>query len=198
MRSSLDRMPDGVQGHGDSAGLHELLARPAPDTPRTVLQIGRGDGWIAPSLQRRDPAPVVYGADSPDSEAAETDRLDGYEQVDLDRDVPALDPGSVDCIVYADVLPRIVDPLAALERHRALLSGSGTVVCSIPNLQHQSVVSGILRGVFPYIAGTLLDPSYLRLFTSASIMQLLLDAGYAPDTVARIEDPGATAVADAG
>jgi hypothetical protein len=198
MGSSLDRMPDGAQGHVDIAVTNERLARAVPVTAKTVLQIGRGDGWIAPWLQQRRPAPVLYGADSPASGAAETDGLDGYEEIDLDHDVPALDPGSVDCIVYADVLPRIVDPLAALERHRALLSGSGTVVCSIPNLQHQSVVSGILRGVFPYLAGTLLDPSYLRLFTSASIMQLLLDAGYAPDTVARIEDPGATAVADAG
>ena len=44
-----------------------------------------------------------------------------------------------------------------------------------------------MRGVFPYSAGTLLDPTYLRLFTSPSVMQLLLDAGYAPDTVDRIE-----------
>jgi hypothetical protein len=191
-------MPEGAQGHVDTVVAIELLARAVPGSARTILQIGRGDGWIAPSLQRRRPAPVVYGADSFASDPAETGGLDGYEEVDLDRDVPALDPGSVDCIVYADVLPRFIDPLAALVRHRALLSGSGTVVCSIPNLQHQSVVSGILRGVFPYIAGTLLDPSYLRLFTSASIMQLLLDADYAPDTVARIEDPGAAAVADAG
>ncbi len=71
-------------------------------------------------------------------------------------------------------------------------------MCSVPNLQHHSVVSGILRGVFPYTAGTLLDPSYLRLFTSASVMQLLLDAGYAPDTVARVQDTVTTAMADAG
>lgn len=191
-------MPEGAQGHVDTAEPHELLARAVPVTALTVLQIGRGEGWIAASLRRRHPTPVVYGVDSPASGAVETDALDGYQELDLDRDVPALDPGTVDCIVYADVLPRIIDPLAALERHRALLSPTGTVVCSIPNLQHQSVVSGILRGVFPYVAGTLLDPSYLRFFTSASSMQLLLDGGYAPDTVARIEVPGSQPVADAG
>ncbi len=59
-------------------------------------------------------------------------------------------------------------------------------------------MAGILRGLFPYIPGTLLDPSYVRLFTSASVMQLLLDAGYAPNTVGRVEDDGATAVVVAG
>ncbi len=191
-------MPEGAQGQADTAEPNELLAQAVPATARTVLQIGRGEGWIAKSLRRRQPAPVVYGADSPASGAVGTDALDGYQELDLDRDVPALDPGTVDCIVYADALPRIIDPLAALQRHRALLSPTATVVCSIPNLQHQSVVTGILRGVFPYIADTLLDPSYLRFFTSATSMQLLLDGGYAPDTVARIEVPGAQPVADAG
>ena len=191
-------MPEGAQGRVDSAEPNEVLARAIPTTARTVLQIGRGEGWIARSLRRRHPTPVVYGADSPAPGAADTKALDGYQELDLDRDAPALDPGTVDCIVYADVLPRILDPLAALDRHRALLSPTGTVVCSIPNLQHHSVVSGILRGVFPYIDHTLVDPSYVRFFTAASSMQLLLDAGYAPDTVARIEGSDSQPVADAG
>jgi hypothetical protein len=192
-------MRDEGQEHADTAVASQRLVEAVPTTARTILQIGRGEGWIAAPLKHRRPAPVVYGADSlAGPEDAAAGGLDGYYEIDLDTTAPPLEPGCVDCIVYADVLLRIIDPLAALARHRTLLSPSGTIVCSVPNLQHHSVVSGILRGVFPYIPGTLLDPSYLRLFTSASIMQLLLDAGYAPDTIGRVQDAGPQPLAAAG
>ncbi|HEY5024084.1 MAG TPA: glycosyltransferase [Acidimicrobiales bacterium] len=178
---------------------HERVAEAVPVTARTVLQIGQGAGWLATTLKQRHPAPVVYGVGTAGAAGpVPSDGLDRYDELDLDRDVLPLEPGSVDCIVYADVLLQVDDPLATLQRHRGLLSASGTIVCSAPNIQHHGVVSGLLRGMFPYIPGTPLDPSYRRLVTSASIMQLLLDARYAPDTVGRIEDVGGAPVAVAG
>jgi SAM-dependent methyltransferase len=192
-------MQEGGHRHVDGAVLNERLARTVPAAARTVLQVGSGPGWLAAPLKQRHPAPLVYGVDSPvvGGWRQEAAHLDRYFELDIDSDVP-LESGSVDCIVYTDSLPRLVDPLAVLQRHRRLLSPSGTISCSVPNLQHHSVVGGLLRGVFPYSEGTLLDPSYLRLFTSATIVQLLLDAGYAPDTVDRIQDVGAEPMVGAG
>jgi hypothetical protein len=196
---------NGLPGHVDAGTLSELLADTVPASARTVLQVGEGAEWLTTLLGKRHPAPVVHRADShpsPDSEApsgpAAPAAAGEYFQLDLDRDVPPLEPGSVDHIVYADVLSRLVDPLAVLRRHAPLLSPSGTISASVPNLQHHSVVTGVIRGVFPYTPGTLVDPSYLRFFTSASVMQLLLDAGYVPDTAGRIEDDGAELVVTAG
>lgn len=183
----------------DTEALNERVAQTVPSTARTVLQVGVGTGWLADVLKRRRPPPVVYGADSgaaPDPRLPSG--LDGYFSLDLDHDLPPLEPGSLDTIVYADALPRLADPLTVLKRHRSLLAPSGTVSCSVPNIQHHTVVTGILRGVLPYSPGTLLDPSYVHLFTSAGLMQLLLDAGYAPDTVDRIEDLGAGPIVTAG
>jgi len=172
-----------------AAALNERLAQTVPPSAKTVVQIGSGHGWLVDRLKTRDQAPAVYGVEAPGAGGQDAPgQLDGYFSLDLDNDVPPFDPGSIDCIVYADSLPRLVDPLAVLRRHRPLLHPSGTVSCSVPNLQHHSVVRGLLRGVFPYAEGTLLDPSYLRLFTSAGLMQLLLDAGFAPDTVERMQD----------
>jgi hypothetical protein len=190
--------PEG-QGRLDVAALRDRLVATVPITARTVLQVGAGVGWLAPLLRERHPAPVVHCADF--SPAPGTEGLEApshYVALDLDRDVPPLEAGSVDHIVYADVLSRLVDPLAVLKRHAPLLSPSGTISGSVPNLQHHSVVTGILRGVFPYTAGTLLDPAYLRFFTAASTMQLLLDAGYLPDTVDRVEDRNVEPLASAG
>jgi hypothetical protein len=183
----------------DTGALNHRLAQTVPATARSVLQVGVGSGWLADLLKQRRPAPVVYGADSRAAPGARSPSgLDEYFQLDLDHDTPPLEPGSLDSIVYADALPRLADPLTVLKRHRSLLAPSGTVSCSVPNTQHHTVVTGILRGVLPYAPGTLLDPTYVHLFTSAGLMQLLLDAGYAPDTVDRIQDPGAGAVVTAG
>ncbi len=186
------------QGGDDGAAATSLerLAATVPPTAATVLQVGMGDGWLAAHLKQRQRPPTVYGVGAPTvSPSPDRSGLDDLFDVDVDNaDVPVA-PGSVDCIVYADALPRLADPLATLRRHRALLSPSGTVTCSVPNLQHHSIVRDVVRGVFPYAEGTLLDPAYRHLYTSAAVMQLLLDAGYAPDTVDRLTDDGDEAMA---
>jgi len=183
-------MHQGGPGHDEaSALLNERLAVAVPDTARVILQVGSAHGWLAPALKARNPARIVYGAQSPGTgDAPPTPDLDGLFEIDLDRDDPPLDAGSVDCIVYADELPRLRDAVAVLERHRRLLSRSGTWCGSVPNLQHHSVVTELIRGMFRYRAGSLVDPSYERLFTFATVMQTLLDAGYAPDTIDRLRD----------
>jgi hypothetical protein len=172
---------EGGHGRAGATALDERLAATVAPSARTVLVVGPGADRLAGVLAGRRPAPTVH-------------------VVDLDGDEPLLEAGSIDCIVYDDVLTRAADPLATLRRQRHLLSPTGTISCSVPNLQHHRVVSGLVRGVFPYTEGTLLDPAYRHLFTSASAVQMLLDAGYAPDTVDRIGDGGdaADAVAVAG
>ncbi len=194
------------EGKLDTATPSARLAASVPDTARTVLQVGVGEGWLTPWLKQRRPPPALYGADFPGSPgSAASDGLEGCFELDLDAELPPLDGGSVDCIVYADVLSRLTDPVAVLDRHRQLLSASGTISCSVPNLQHHDVVSGILRGVPPYYAPSpspstapSTGPARRWLFTSASTMQLLLDAGFAPDTAGRVEDAGAGPMVHAG
>jgi hypothetical protein len=178
-------------GHVEAASalLNERLVLAVPDTARVILQVGSAHGWLATALKERDPARIVYGAQALGTlGAAPTSDLDALFELDLERDDPPLDVGSVDCIVYADELPRLHDPVATLDRHRRLLAPSGTICGSVPNLQHHSVVTQLVRGMFQYRPGSLVDPSYVRLFTFATAMQTMLDAGYAPDTIDRLQD----------
>ncbi len=197
-------MHQGGPGHVEaSVVLNERLVVAVPDSARVILQVGSAHGWLAAALKARNPARIVYGAHSPRAGgAAPTPELDALFELDLDRDDPPLDAGSVDCIVYPDELPRLRDAVAVLDRHRRLLSGSGTICGSVPNLQHHSVVTQLVRGMFRYRVGSLLDPSYERFFTFATVMQTLLDAGYAPDTIDRLrdndEDPPVPATITAG
>jgi SAM-dependent methyltransferase len=191
-----------VHGEADDIGQEALcvrLVRSVPDAATRVLVVGATPGLLAAELKAGHPGRVVLAAIEGDATPApEPEGLDALFAVDLQHDDLGVEEGSVDAIVYADTLPRLADPLTVLERHRRLLAPSGTIVCSLPNLQHFSVVSLLLRGMFPYQSHTLVDPSYLRLFTAASAIDLLLDAGYAPDLVDRVEAPGADALITAG
>jgi hypothetical protein len=98
-------------------------------------------------------------------------------------DVPLPD-GSVDCILYGDVLEHLVDPEAVLRRHRRLLSPRGEILCSVPNIQHWSALASLLRSDFQYQDTGLLDSTHLRFFTYSTFIKLLLDCGYSPDIIA--------------
>jgi len=60
-------------------------------------------------------------------------------------DLP-FDDGYFDCIVLADVLEHLWDPLAALKKLKRHLSDSGTVVASMPNVRYLTVVERLAGG----------------------------------------------------
>lgn len=197
--TNLAGMPAPVEESEYYAGLNEQLLRAVPDSARVIVEVGCAYGRLGARLKQLDPERVVFGVERALT-AAEQARhvLDDVFVCDVESEELPLERGSVDCILYGDVLEHMVDPGAVLERHRSLLSSSGRVVCSIPNLQHHSVVTQLLRGDFQYQESGLLDATHLRFFTFATAMKLLLDAGYAPDLVDIVEWAGAESVVEAG
>jgi len=179
-------------------GCNQWLLRAVPEESERILEVGCGAGRLGAALKELRPGRVVFGIERESGPAAEAGRsLDGVFCIDVEHESPALPPASLDCILYGDVLEHLHNPGAVLERHRALLRPNGVVVCSIPNLQHHSVVSQLLRGDFQYQDRGLLDETHLRFFTFATALKLLLDAGYAPDIVDGIEIPGADPLVEA-
>jgi hypothetical protein len=177
---------------------NESLVRAVPGEARRVLQIGSARGWLADALKAAAPGRAVYGVSGPAGTPADGQAFDGVFDVDVERAVPPLPPGSVECLVLADVLPRVADPLSLIRRCQPLLTDGATICASVPNLQHHSVVTELVRGSFPYRPRSLLDPGYVHLFTAASVIDLLLDAGYAPGVVDRVMCPGPEAIVVAG
>ncbi len=179
-------------------GCNQWLLRAVPAESERILEVGCGAGRLGAALKDLRQGRVVFGVERESGPAAEAGRrLDAIFCIDVEHEAPPLPPASLDCILYGDVLEHLHDPGAVLERDRALLGPNGVVVCSIPNLQHHSVVTQLLRGDFQYQDRGLLDETHLRFFTFATAIKLLLDAGYAPDIVDRIEIPGADPLVDA-
>jgi hypothetical protein len=101
-------------------------------------------------------------------------------EIDIEGDMPPIEPGSLDCIVFDDVLQRTQDPVDVLRRMKTLLRPGGRVICSIPNVQHFSALTNIVSGDFQYQLLGPLEQNQKRFFGAANIQKLFLDAGFLP------------------
>jgi 2-polyprenyl-3-methyl-5-hydroxy-6-metoxy-1,4-benzoquinol methylase len=163
---------------GYYAHLNVALLDAIPQDAAVVLEVGCGTGVLGAAHKARNPEAAVYGVEIHAAAAAEAARaLDlvlccGVEAADL-----GFLEGRADCIVYGDVLEHLLDPWSVLAAHRALLSPSGRIVASIPNVQHWSLIEHLLRGHWTYSDHGLLDDTHLRFFTYHSIATLFDHAG---------------------
>jgi hypothetical protein len=75
-------------------------------------------------------------------------------------------------VLCLDVLEHLVDPLDALRRLSQLLTPTGIVVASIPNVTHAAVRLQLMEGSFRYTDTGLLDRTHLRFFDREEVAAL--------------------------
>lgn len=114
-----------------------------------------------------------------------------------------------DCISFLDVLEHLVDPEQALLHAKSLLSPTGVIVMSIPNVGHWSVVADLLEGCWDWAPAGIHCYTHVRFFTRRTIEDMLLRVGLKaqewlpvkvpcqPDWRAQWHTPGLTLDADA-
>jgi SAM-dependent methyltransferase len=161
-----------------------------PPGTQALLDVGCATGRLGASLKALG-IPRVVGIEL-NPRAAEEARgvLDEVVVADVERDELPFEDASFDCIVYGDVLEHLTDPWTTLVRQRRLLSPSGAVIVSIPNVGHWRNVLNVARGRWDYTASGPLDATHLRFFTWSGIEQLLDQAGYRVEQVKTPIAPG--------
>ena len=96
---------------------------------------------------------------------------------------------SFDCIIFADVLEHLVNPLAALNKVNKVLKEGGTIIMSIPNVQFYGVVHQLIEGNWTYQTEGILDETHLRFFTLKEIEKLVENAGLYIQRIEETLDP---------
>lgn len=74
-----------------------------------------------------------------------------------------------DYITFADVLEHLRDPEQVLIRAKSLLKQDGSILFSVPNLGHNSVLINLMNHEFEYTKVGLLDNTHIHFFTKNSI-----------------------------
>ena len=152
-----------------------LLTPPGSD----VLDVGTADGHpVVEGLRARGCR--VWGIEIDEAAAAAAAPLceqmvvGNVEQLDLDE---AFGDRRFDVLLCLDVLEHLVEPLDALRRLIRLLTPTGIVVASIPNVTHAAVRLQLLDGSFRYTDTGLLDRTHVRFFDRDEVEALFEGAG---------------------
>lgn len=166
------------------------VAALVPLSVRRILDIGCGAGRLGESLKQRQSAEVVGIELNPQAAALARARLDEV----LEHNVESLGldflPGRFDCVICADVLEHLREPGKLLAKIRRWLTPDGSLVISLPNVRHHSVISGLMEGNWTYESAGLLDQDHVRFFTRRELEKLLYRCGFDLKRLERIPGPG--------
>lgn len=83
-----------------------------------------------------------------------------------------------DYITFADVLEHLRNPEEVIVRAKQLLKQDGTLLFSVPNLAHNSVIISLLNNEFEYTKVGLLDNTHIHFFTKNSIENMMNRTGF--------------------
>jgi len=168
--------PEGYYNHARP----EVLAL-VPEDARRILDVGCGAGELGAAIKARQGA-YVCGIERDGAAGHAADAvLDYVRHADVETgQLPHEIIGEgFDCIVFADILEHLEDPEALLRyAGKHWLADTGTLVVSVPNSRHWSVLEALVNGDYPYTDAGLMDRTHLRLFTRREVQKLLWRAGF--------------------
>ncbi len=156
----------------------ELIEHLPPRT-RRVLDVGCGSGSRGLEIKRASGAHVTGIEHGSAAARLARSRLDEVHELDLTtaEELP-WQPAPYDVVVLADVLARLADPERVLRLLLAHLGPDGTVLLTVPNVKHWSVVLPLLlEDRWEYQAAGPLHFANLRFYTMVEIAGLLRRVG---------------------
>jgi 2-polyprenyl-3-methyl-5-hydroxy-6-metoxy-1,4-benzoquinol methylase len=147
-----------------------------PSVCGRVLEIGCGTGATLAWLREKKSATYTVGVEIAESAAtkakASADEIHclDFERIELSEQI-----GRFNLILCLDVLEHLVDPWQVVDRLVSrYLEQNGTLIVSLPNVRHHSVVLPLLlKGRWDYQEAGLLDRTHLRFFTRDTALRLL-------------------------
>src|SRR5262249_50027889 len=156
-----------------------------PPGARKMLDVGCGAAATSAAYLARYPTTEVTGIERDPASAArarkvlsrvlEGDALALLERLAAPREPFALTP-------FRDRLQRLTEPHRVLALARTIAAPAATVVSSVPNVGHVSVVRDLLLGRFDPVPAGLLDAGHLRWWTRSSLEEMLEETGWTVET----------------
>ena len=167
---------------------HDLLPL-VPEGANCILEVGCAEGLTGNELKKKQGV-FVAGIEMNEAAAEKARRvLDDVITGDIETmDLP-YSAAAFDCIIFADVLEHLVNPLVALKKAKKVLKDDGTVIMSIPNVQFYGVVHQLIEGNWTYQKEGILDETHLRFFTFKEIEKLVEEAGLYIQRIEETLDP---------
>lgn len=164
----------------DATSARSEMVRFVTNNPKRSLEIGCRQGLFSKKLSEKFNELETWGIEPDQTPIAEA-RKNLYRilQGSFPDAATHLPQNYFDLIIFNDVLEHLYDPWAALEHCHNLLSPTGIIVASIPNIRLKSIIKDlILYDNFEYQTAGNLDISHIRFFTRKTMEQLFQKTGF--------------------
>lgn len=150
-----------------------------PDSCKTILEVGCGDGAFGTVLKSKFGA-EVWGVELSKTSAEVARKvIDRVICGDFATMIDTLPQQYFDCLVFNDVLEHFIDPFSLLKGIKNLLNDGGYIVSSIPNVRYiGNLVELLIHKDWQYKSDGILDITHYRFFTKRSIARMFTNAGY--------------------
>lgn len=157
------------------------IAHLVPRTALRVLDVGCSNGALGRALKEVVPERSVFGIEMDPAFVMEAvnhlDHVINANANSLDWAVE-LGENKFDCIIFADVLEHLIDPVSCLNQAIGHLQPKGCVIVSLPNIRHLSALWSIFFvGRFPARNRGIFDRTHLRWFTLSDAYELVASCG---------------------
>lgn len=160
-----------------------------PNNAMRVLDVGCGEGVLGKRLSEKGVKEVVGIEINPDAAKKAERNISRVLCGDVEAIELPFERGYFDCIIFADILEHLKDPITILKRFRDYLSDSGVIVASIPNVGHYGIINMLVEGHWSYQDYGILDRTHLRFFTKKEIEALLNNSGFEITGISENMDP---------
>ena len=167
-----------------------------PEEAMRILDVGCGEGILGKSLLDGGAAEVVGIEVDPVVSGSAKENLSRVLQGDIELLELPFEDGYFDCIIFADVLEHLKEPLITLRRFNRYLADSGTIIASIPNVRYYGVINMLVEGEWKYQDSGILDKTHLRFFARKDIDALFKEAGFEITGITANIDPVYTSLND--
>jgi len=149
-----------------------------PRGTRRLLDVGCGSGGLSIRLKEKGIETVGVEKDKKLYSLAK-EKLDAVILGDIENLKLNYPEGYFNCILYADILEHLIEPLNILEKHKIYLQKDGCVIASVPNVRYYKIILRlILSGAWDYNDAGMLDSTHVRFFGLVNIVELFEKAGY--------------------
>lgn len=148
-----------------------------PPKMQKMLDVGGGEGGFLAAVKEAQPQVFTQLVELSSTAAAIARTKAGIDGVWVGSFFDWQPADRYDCISLLEVLEHVVDPEQALLHAKNLLSPTGMVLMSVPNVSHWSVVADLLEGRWDWATEGIHCYTHVRFFTRHTIDDMLSRVG---------------------